>query len=162
MFKIATTLAATVGLASAQSWTDSAGLCPAYYADPKKNFEAADGFYPKEESISIDDLSLHEMVMEFDPTQKNDKIVDPTIKCLYFLTQGDELKQKQSDRWCVDDNAKKLADDEKLASSKDTTIPLWNVKRIDTNVLDDNGIVDMTFTMRYTNFSTSEGYYTAA
>jgi hypothetical protein len=91
MFKIATTLAATVGLASAQSWTDSAGLCPALDAETKKSFEAADGFYPKEESISINDLSLHEMVMEFDPTSKDDKLVDPTIKCLYFLTQGDDV-----------------------------------------------------------------------
>lgn len=100
------------------------------------------------------------MVMEFDPKSKDDKVLDPTIKCLYFITQGDELTQKQSDRWCVDEKAKKAADEGKLTPKSDaTTIPLWNVKRIDTTVLDDNGIIDMTFTMRYTNFSTSVGYY---
>lgn len=63
--KIATTIAATVGVASAQSWTDTAGLCPEFY-DAAKDFKTpANAWYPKEESISLDDPSLHELVLEF-------------------------------------------------------------------------------------------------
>lgn len=36
-------------------------------------------------------------------------------------------------------------------------IPLWNVKKIGTTVVKEKGIVDMTFTMRYTNFSSVAG-----
>jgi hypothetical protein len=35
LFKIATTLAATVGITSAQSWTDAAGLCPTVLDEKK-------------------------------------------------------------------------------------------------------------------------------
>jgi len=35
-------------------------------------------------------------------------------------------------------------------------IPLWNVAKIGTTVVKEKGIVDMTFTMRYTNFSTAK------
>jgi len=69
--KIATTIAATVGVASAQSWSDAAGLCPEYYANPAKDFKTpANTWYPKEESISLDDPSLHELVLEFDDTKQ--------------------------------------------------------------------------------------------
>ena len=88
--KIATTLAATVGVASTQSWTDYAGLCPDYYEKATDFKSPANTWYPKEESISLDDPSLHELVLEFDdakPKKKSDK-VDLSIKCMYFLTQG--------------------------------------------------------------------------
>ena len=79
--KIATTIAATVGVASAQSWTDTAGLCPEFY-DAAKDFKTPpNAWYPKQESISLDDPSLHELVLEFDDTvQKKGpfaKKVDP-------------------------------------------------------------------------------------
>lgn len=69
--KIATTIAATVGVASAQSWSDAAGFCPDHYANPAKDFKTpANTWYPKEESISLDDPSLHELVLEFDDTKQ--------------------------------------------------------------------------------------------
>lgn len=80
---------------------------------------------------------------------------------MYFLTQGNEETRKKSDRWCVDAASKKKFDEEdpKKPFIKNETIPLWNVKRIETNVADDNGIVDMSFTMRYTNITDPDGYY---
>jgi hypothetical protein len=55
LFKIATTLAATVGIASAQSWTDAAGLCPKAYPEGKvaKDWDANAAFYPKEDKLSL-------------------------------------------------------------------------------------------------------------
>lgn len=156
--KIATTLAATaLGVASAQSWTDAAGLCPDFYETGKssKYAEPADkGYYPKKELISIDDPSLHEIVFEYDTTTKRKKLVDASIKCMSFFTQGGEETRKQSERFCVEDKYKTAP----LAVNY--TIPLWNVKKIETNVVEDLGIVDMTFTMRYTNFSNAtDSYY---
>lgn len=107
--------------------------------------------------ISNNDPSLHELVLEFDDKPVKKK-VDASIKCMYFVTQGDIDTRIQSDRWCVDADSKVLGDEKGFPKSE--RIPLWNVKRIDTNVVEE-GIVDMTFVMRYTNFTSTVGYYTA-
>ena len=40
------------------------------------------------------------------------------------------------------------------------TVPLWNVKKIETTVdKDETQIVEMRFHMRYNNFSDPKGYY---
>jgi len=167
LFKIATTLAATVGVTSAQSWSDTAGLCPKAYAKEPKDWEENAAFYPKKEEISLESPSLQDLVMEFvsKPSKDDpDVLDDPYAKCMYFVTTPVPGYEREfSDRFCIDVNAKKTFD--KFAGVekgvKNLTIPLWNVKRIDTTVLEDTGIQDMTFTMRYTNFSTPDGYYTA-
>jgi len=83
---------------------------------------------------------------------------------MYFVTTPTPGYEKEfSERFCIDAKTKTDFDKEDGAEGKvkNVTIPLWNVKRIETNVLDEGGITDMTFHRRYTNFSTPEGYYTA-
>lgn len=140
--KIATTLAATaLGVSSAQSWTDAAGLCPNFYEDGKSKFDAPTsiGYYPKKDAITLDDPSLHELVLEFDdkPPKKGAE-GDASIKCMYFVTQGGDETREVSERFCVNEDAKKKAEvkDKKtkkvIGFPKNVTIPLWNVKRIET------------------------------
>jgi len=84
---------------------------------------------------------------------------------MYFATTPVPGYEKEfSERFCINTKDKKTYDDNAGDGSKvkNLTIPLWNVKRIDTNVLEDGGITDMTFTMRYTNISSPVGYYTEA
>lgn len=162
--KIATTVALTIGLASAQSWTDYTGYCPDFYGDKPSDFQAqANQYFPKKDEMTLNDPSLHEMYFEYDPTPKSKRDKTPkdaSIKCMYFKTQGDEETSKISPRYCLDDDAKEKADKGALATVPNTTIPLWNVKKITSRVVDRKGIVDMTFHMRYTNFSDPTGYYT--
>jgi hypothetical protein len=165
-----------VAVASAQSWTDSAGFCPGYFEDVKKYSSAVDAekdtFYPKKEEISLDDDSLHELVFEYDGTKdakgktfkKSSKNWTPVLKlkCLYFQTAGDEEVREKSDRICATKKDKETGDkkdkDPKAGWDTNVTIPLWNVKRIETNV-EESSILDMTFIMRYTNFSDPNGGY---
>lgn len=87
---------------------------------------------------------------------------DGPVQCLYFKTIVDEKtdgKAKQSDRYCISDKAQKDGDAGKLNSDKTTTVPLWNVKSITTEIHDTNGIVSMNFKMRYTNTSDPNGFY---
>lgn len=113
--------------------------------------------------MTLNDRSLHEMIFEYDPTPKSKKDKtpkDPSIKCFYFKTQGDEETRKESPRFCLDEAAKEKGEKGQLASLPNTTIPLWNVKKITTQLVDRKGIVDISFHMRYTNFSDPKGYYT--
>ena len=167
MFKtIATTLAAAVGVANAQSWTDPAGFCPSSYKDEVEYNKAIAldkyQYFPKQDKKYDDPQkkpSLDSVVFEFD---KKDKVA----KCMYFWTQGlDGKPQEQSERFCVDAAAKEIGD--QLTATGKTPkgdkyeagpkIPLWNVAKIGTTVVKEKGIVDMTFTMRYTNFSSVAG-----
>lgn len=177
--KIATTIAATVAVASAQSWTDSAGFCPSYFEDDKKYNSAIDAekdiFYPRKDEMSLDDESLHELVLEFDDsldangkkkTSKNKKTWTPALnlRCIYFQTAGDEEVREKSERICATKKDKETGDkrdtDPEAGWTANEAIPLWNVKRIETNV-EESSIVDMTFIMRYTNFSNPNGGYYA-
>jgi len=60
------------------------------------------------------------------------------MKCMYFVTQGGDETREVSERFCVDDKAKKsaLEIDKKTKKAKgfpkNETIPLWNVKKIET------------------------------
>jgi hypothetical protein len=82
---------------------------------------------------------------------------------MYFVTTPTKEHEKEfSERFCIDDATKtKFDGNDGVKDVKNVTIPLWNVKRIETNVLDVEGVTDMTFHRRYTNFSTPDGYYTA-
>lgn len=48
---------ASLGLASAQSWTDPAGVCPKVMERPD-DFKEPNTYYPKEEDITLDNPSL--------------------------------------------------------------------------------------------------------
>jgi hypothetical protein len=160
LFKIATTLAATMGVTSAQSWSDTAGLCPKAYAKEPKDWEENASFYPKKEEISLESPSLQDLVMEFDPKTVEAK---PYAKCMYFATTPVPGYEREfSERFCILKKDKGTFDGIAGADPKkvvNVTIPLWNVKKIETTVLDETGIQDITFTMRYTNFTSPDKYY---
>jgi hypothetical protein len=82
---------------------------------------------------------------------------------MYFATTPVPGYEREfSERFCILKKDKGTFDGIAGADPKkvvNVTIPLWNVKKIETTVLDETGIQDITFTMRYTNFTSPDKYY---
>lgn len=98
------------------------------------------------------------MVFEFDKSAKDDDEKNTAV-CFYFTTQNiPGIPPQTSPRYCPDDKNKEKSEKGDFAEGR-VTIPLWNVKRITTNILEPEQITDISFHMRYTNTSDPAGYY---
>lgn len=96
------------------------------------------------------------MVFEFDDDEKKG-----AAQCFYFTTQVIPGKAtEQSKRFCVNKAAEDKGNDPKKGYTSVERIPLWNVKKIETNVvIEGQLVVDMFFHMRYNNVTDPKGYF---
>jgi len=109
------------------------------------------------------------MVFEFEGEVKDPETGITTMtgaaQCFYFTTQDIPGKvTEQSKRYCVSKKAEEIGNklNSKFKNGYESSerIPLWNVKRIETNVvIEGQVVVDMFFHMRYNNFTDPKGYF---